>query len=165
MHRRRARAPSRSMHAERCFHHGLGIGTRHQDGWRHLERQSPELLDAGDAGHRFAGEPARSQRFDAGDVGAAQSPLAVAHQARMVEPQRMADEEARVEVGAVDPAGAKPCRQVPPHRGDAQVARCGEGAGHARAPSASASREAWCSVTSASMISSSASPSMTWGSL
>ena len=83
----------------------------------------------------------------------------------MVEPQRVADQQARVEVGAVDPAGAKPCGQVAPHRGDAQAARCGERAGHARTPSASASSEAWCSVTSASMISSSASPSITWGSL
>ena len=83
----------------------------------------------------------------------------------MVEPQRMADEEARVEVGAVDPAGEKPCCQAPPHRGDPHVSRCGEGTDHVRTPSASAKREAWCSVTNASMISSSASPSITWGSL
>ncbi len=150
---------------ERRFDHRLGVRARHQHRRSHLERQSPEFLDARDAGHRFAREPARGQRLDAGDFGVTQRPLAVVHQARMVEPEHMADEQARIEIGAVDSARAKPCRKGPPHRCDAQVSRRAAGDGHARAPSASASSEAWCSVTSASMISSSASPSITWGSL
>jgi hypothetical protein len=151
---------------ERGFDHRLGVRARHQHGWAHPERQAPELLHPGDAGDRFAAETARDERFDVFNLGSNERPLAVAHEAGVVEPERMADDEARVEIGALDAGGAKPPGDGAPSRGDAQIPRGGSaGDGHARVPSASASSEAWCSVTNASMISSSASPSITAGSL
>ena len=82
----------------------------------------------------------------------------------MVEPKRMADQDTGVEIWSVYSMVPESPSDVAPHRIDAKV-----GAAHARAPlwgrSCAASNEAWCSVTRASMISSSASPSITWGSL
>ncbi len=49
---------------ERALHHGLGIGPRHQRCGGEMQRQSPELLDAENARHRFAarGAAARGSR-------------------------------------------------------------------------------------------------------
>ena len=122
---------------------------------------------------RATGSPA-SRRATSASMPAisarSERPLAGAHQAGMIEPERMADQEAGVEIGRVDAAPRS--RRATSRR----MSRCDapRSAGRAasrtrgsvwRAPSCAASSEAWCSVTSASMISSSASPSITWGSL
>ena len=85
-------------------------------------------------------------------------------EAGVIEAERVGEQQPRVELRRVEAAAAKLERQLAPRVGHRGTRReTGRHGGHA-APSA-ASSAAWCSVTSASMISPSASPSITCGSL
>src|SRR6266511_929682 len=90
---------------------------------------------------------------------------------RVIEAEHVADDDARIELGRLEVLLAKRARQLPPRGGD-RVARgcvgCRVGewqAGTCHDVPSAASNSAWCSVTKASMISPSASPSITCGSL
>ena len=79
----------------------------------------------------------------------------------MIEPECVTEQNARVEVWRVETSIAKSLGERPARLGDGNRGR--ETADHAE--SSAASSAAWLSVTSASTISPSASPSITCGSL
>jgi hypothetical protein len=88
----------------------------------------------------------------------------------VIEAEHVADDDARVEFGRVETMLAKPARELPPGGADRVARECvgsraGQCPGTCHDVPSAASNSAWCSVTNASMISPSASPSITCGSL
>ena len=170
----RARDPVASIGRERRLDHGFGFRPRHQR--RGVERSGrpQNSLHADDAGHRLAREPARRERRDRVCLFGGEHPLGRRHEPGMIQPERMADQYARIEFGRVEAGDARnawqargafvrPMRRDPSRNRDGR--RCAVGDCHHAAGSSAASSAAWCSATSASMISPSASPSMICGSL
>src|SRR5262249_47072481 len=170
---RRTRSPTFAIERrQRRFDHGLGLRPGQQGFGIDLERQPPKFLAAENTRDRLALKPPRRKRSDGAGLRRGEHAARLGSERRVVEPKRMADDHARIELGRVETMLAKLARQ-PPTRGVDRAARewvMSRPAGgpreprHDGAPSA-ASSSAWCSVTSASMISPSASPSITCGSL
>src|SRR5262249_20820466 len=136
-----------------------------------LKRQSPEFLAAKNAGDRFAGKSPRGQFGDDARLLGAERAARLGGQRRVIEAEHVADDDARIELGRLDTLLANLPRQLPPRGADRMARECvGCRVGEWQAgichdvPSAD-SNSAWCSVTNASMISPSASPSITCGSL
>src|SRR5262249_5938869 len=155
---------------QRRLDHGLGLRPGQQRFGVDLERQPPKFLAADNARDRLALKPPRRKRGNGAGLLSGEHAARLGRECRVVEPKGMADDDARIELGRVETALTKFERQPPP-RGANRVPcewvmpRAGERPPrHDGAPSA-ASNSAWCSVTSASMISPSASPSITCGSL
>src|SRR6266566_44295 len=148
------------------FDHGLGLRPGQQGFGIDLERQPPKFLAAENARDRLAREPPRRKRRNGAGLLGGEPAARLGGKRRVVEPKRVADDDARIELGRVETTAAKLARQPPPRGVDRAanewvMLRPGErprGPRHDGAPSA-ASNSAWCSVTSASMISPSASPS------
>src|SRR5262249_52824327 len=146
---------------ERRLDQGLGLRPGHQHRGRDDEREAPELLAAENAGDRLAGDaPSREGPNPLGLLVADDS-VGSRGEVCVVEPERVADEEARIELRRVESCF--------PERGRKRPARTRDGDNRTEidphAESSAASRAAWLSVTSASTISPSASPSITCGSL
>src|SRR5262249_42316572 len=127
------------------------------------QRQAPELLVAEDARNRLARQPAPGQRGDGLGLRVYESAARLRDERRVLEAERMAYEHARGELRPVEATLAELPRQLPADRLDRRRSLDLGGDRHA-APSA-ANSSACRSVTSASMISPSASPSITCGNL
>ena len=189
---------------ERHFHHGFGLRPRHQRCRRRAGSPAPRIpctptmRATGSRASRRAGE-----LRDLRGIVVRQRPGRGRRKARMVEAERVADENAGIELGRVQAGAAKRLRQRAACVGDANagatshaparvlpwkgraiagevphsrypaplwaplggVGRRAGGAADAHASVSAASSAAWCSVTSASMISPKASPAITCGSL
>src|SRR5262249_39535284 len=152
--------------------HGLGLRPGQQRFGVDLERQPPKFLAAENARDRLALKPPRRKRGNGASLLGPEHAARLGPERGVVQPKGQAGQEGRIEPGPIEAPLAKLVRQAPP-RGVDRAARewvtlrphgHPRGPRHDGAPSA-ASNSAWCSVTSASMISPSASPSITCGSL
>ena len=156
---------------ERRLDHRFGFRPRHQRRGIDAQRQAPEFLAADDARDRLARKPPRRERGDRRSLRGVKRAGAGRGERGMIEPKRVSDEDAGVELGRIEAGNAKFLRQCAPRFGDGAgtgALRAREGVGCARRhppPSSAASSAAWCSAESASMISPSASPSRICGSL
>ena len=109
---------------ERQLDHSFGFGARHQHGGRHDEGQAPELLLADDARDRLAapgGAPPTASIVRRG-----LRPRALASllsPARMIEPERVADQDARIELRRLEPGCAKLFSERAPRLRDGRAAQ------------------------------------------
>src|SRR5262249_12559779 len=128
------------------------------------ERQTPELLAANDRGNAFMRQSPLAETRNAQRFALRKFALGRGGKRGLIESQRMTDQDACIELGRSE-------SRIPKRRGErasGAVDRSGQRGRrrcHQWAPSCAARSAAWCSVMRASTISSSASPSITWGNL
>ena len=160
----RLHAPA-AMHdkVERGLDHGLGFRPRHQNVGRHDERQAPEFLAAENARHRLALEPARGHRGHRVDFTRSRMRSACAISCARSRRKRVAEQGARIHARRFNAGGLERLRDQADGVGNTGAGFQPGDDSHV-APSA-ASSSAWCSVTSASITSCKASPSITCGNL
>ena len=78
-----------------------------------LKRQPPKFLAAENARDRLMREPARRQRGDGVCLLGASTRRGLRHQRSVVEPERVADDDARIELGRIDALLTELARQTP----------------------------------------------------
>src|SRR5260370_27123565 len=94
------------------FRSGFSLRARHQHVRRDLERQAPEFLGAGNTGNRLAVKPPRSERFDPSHLGGLKASFSPNRDGGVVQPVRMADQNARVHICTVDATDPKAPRDA-----------------------------------------------------
>ena len=115
MRNARVRGPIAVDRGKRRLDHGFGLRPRHQRGFVEPQRQAPEFLDAEDARDRLAAEPPRGKRSQLRALVLAEAARSLSIVERgVVEAERVADEQARVELGRIQ---ARPGERRRPARG------------------------------------------------
>ena len=99
---------------ERRLHHGLGFRPGQEDLGIDFERQFPKFFFAADARDRFARQPPRRKLGDGGGLLGCEHAVRLRGEPGVIESQRVADEDARVERGCLEPVRAKTARERPP---------------------------------------------------
>src|SRR5262249_21050383 len=109
-------AVSQNKRRPRGLDHGLGLRPGQQRFGIDLERQPPKFLAAEDARDWLALKPPRRKRRNGAGLLGGEPAARLGGERRVVEAKRVADDDARIELGRVETALAKLARQ-PPSRG------------------------------------------------
>ena len=148
--RRSACEPPRSESegSESRLDHGLALGPG-QEGFRiELEPQPPKFFVPDDARDRFASEPPRHQCSHGGGFRGRERASRLSRKRSMIEPERVSDEQACIEIRAIEAMIAELARRTPAYRfhGHARMQRASGCAGsdlvgcrHPEKPSAASS--------------------------